>query len=207
MLTTNGASSDMPEAFRDDNENGIRDAGETFIDFNNNNAYDAADGKFNGVLCNNVTAPPVGSSAGTCSATKSIHVRGSLAIIFSGSTAVISVISPATPITLSACAGGIRTVDLRIVDAVGNPMPVGTTITAATTNGTLQGTTSFVQANTNVTPAAGVATHSIVIKDDGAAAVPCADATPSGVLTITVVTPAGGATGQTTTTASFTVLN
>lgn len=210
MLDTNGASSDMPEAFRDDNENGIRDASETFIDFNNNNAFDAADGKFNGVLCNNVTAPPVGSSAGTCSTTKSIHVRGSLTIIFSGSTAFISVISPATPIRLGACGGGINAVDLRIVDAVGNPLPVGTTITAATTNGTMQGTSTFIQTNTNLTPAAGAATHRIFIKDDGPAFVPpavCVDPTPSGLLTVTVVTPAGGVTGQTTTTAQFTVLN
>ena len=34
MLDINGKSTDMPEAFRDDNENGVRDATETFIDFN-----------------------------------------------------------------------------------------------------------------------------------------------------------------------------
>ena len=34
MIDLNGASTDMPEAFRDDNENGVRDANETFIDYN-----------------------------------------------------------------------------------------------------------------------------------------------------------------------------
>ena len=207
MLDTNGASSDMPEAFRDDNENGVRDAGETFIDFNGNNTYDAADGKFNGVLCNNVTAPPAGSSAGTCSATKSIHVRGSLTIVFSGSTAAVSVTSG--PITLSACAGATHAVNLRVVDVAGNPMPVGTTITAATSNGTIVGPTSFTQANTNVTPAAGAFNFQLSIKDDGPIPVApalCADPTPSGVLTITVTTP-GGVSAGVVTTATFTVTN
>jgi hypothetical protein len=207
MVDTNGASSDMPEAFRDDNENGIRDAGETFIDFNNNNAYDGPDGKFNGVLCNNVTPPPAGSSAGTCSATKSIHVRGSLVIVFSGSTAVISVTSGA--ITLSACAGTTHPVNLRVVDLTGNPMPVGTTITAATTNGTMIGPTSFTQANTNVTPAPGASNYQLSIKDDGPIPVPpavCADPTPNGLLTITVTTP-GGISAGVVTTATFAVTN
>lgn len=205
MRDTNSLSTDMPEAFRDDNENGVRDATETFIDFNGNNAYDAADGKFNGVLCNNVTAPPTGSSAGTCSPTKSIHVRGSLTIIFSGSTAVITKISPAAISTFS-CTGGTTTVDLRIVDAVGNPMPVGTTVVAATTNGKMVGPTSITQGNTNVTPAGGAITHTFTIQDDATIGPPCVDSTAGGVLTITVTTP-GGVVSPTVTTATYPVSN
>lgn len=215
LLDTNGASTDMPEAFRDDNENGVRDASETFIDFNGNNTYDAADGSFNGVLCNNVTAPPAGSSAGTCSATKSIHVRGSLVIVFSGSTAVISQIFPVGTISAGSCLAGqgrTNTVNMRIVDAVGNPMPVGTTVAASLVgNGTLVGPTSFIQSNTNITPVAGAATHTLSIKDDSTAGPPCTDATNGGVLTITVTTP-GGAVGSSAvagvvTTATFAVNN
>ena len=51
MIDANGASTDMPEAFVDYNENGIRDANEPYFDFNGNGAYDAADGLYNGVLC------------------------------------------------------------------------------------------------------------------------------------------------------------
>ena len=39
---------DLPEPFRDDNENGVYDAGEDFFDFNNNQSRDAIDGIFNG---------------------------------------------------------------------------------------------------------------------------------------------------------------
>lgn len=214
MFDINGFSTDMPEAFRDDNENGVFDAAtETFIDFNQNNAYNNPDGQYNGVLCDNVTAPPTGSSAGTCSATKSIHVRGSLVIVFSGSTAVISKISPAGAIDLRGCAGGGTTqVDLRIVDVVGNPMPVGTTVVATTSDGSMTGLSSFTQPNTNVTPAAGAITHTVNIKDDAVTTTSgtppvttCTDPTLSGVLSITVTTP-GDSVAGTVTTAQFAVI-
>jgi hypothetical protein len=204
MVDINGKSTDMPEAFRDDNENGIHDAGETFIDFNGDGIYSTGDGKYSGVLCDNVTAPPAGSSAGTCAATKSVHVRGSIVIVFSGSNASISQIS-ASPINLGGCTlapaarNGVTAVDLRIVDVAGNPMPVGTTVVATTSDGTMVGTTTFTQSNTNVTLAAGVKTHTVSIKDDSVTvtdpatgvATSCTDATTSGFLTITVTTPGG----------------
>lgn len=214
-----GEFTDLPEAFRDDNENGARDANEPFIDFNLNGAYSAADGKFNGVLCDESRVPPPApSSAGTCSATKSIHVRGSLVIVFSGSNAVITKTSPAGNISLGgSCSGTSVSVDLRIVDdtvaiagtdvpavPAGNPLPVGTTIALTTTNGTLS-TRSFTQNNTNVTTAAGVKNYSVVISDDGVldpTTLVCTDATGNGVLTVTVTTPGGTVTTQT-----FPVLN
>ncbi|MBE0623003.1 MAG: hypothetical protein IH605_20635 [Burkholderiales bacterium] len=205
MFDINGFSTDMPEAFRDDNENGVFDAAtETFIDYNQNSNYDGPDGQYNGVLCDNTIAPPTGSSAGTCSTTKSIHVRDSLVIVFSGSNAVISKISPAA-IDLGGCAAGGTTtsVNLRIVDVAGNPMPVGTTVVATTSDGTMTGPSSFTQPNTNITTAAGVITHAVNIKNDvvtTTAGTPpvttCVDPTPSGVLSITVTTPGGVATTQ-----------
>lgn len=227
MVDINGKSTDMPEAFRDDNENLIHDAGETFIDFNGDGVYngsggvagispDIGDGKYNGVLCDNVTAPPAGSSAGTCSATKSIHVRGSLVIVFSGSTAVISKVPAVPAIDLGGCAaaGSTTQVDLRIVDSTGNPMPVGTTITVTTSDGTMTGLSTFTEPNTNVTPAAGASTHSVSIKNDAVVTVSgtppvatCSDPTPSGVLTVTVLTPPGGVASQVTTTKQFSVSN
>lgn len=209
MIDLNGASTDMPEAFRDDNENGVRDANETFIDFNGDRIYNGPDGKYNGVLCDNVTPPPAGSSAGTCSPTKSINVRGSLVIVFSGSTASVSQISPAGVIDLKGCApssGTTTQVNLRIVDEVGNPMPVGTTVVVTTSDGTMTGTSTFTEANTNVTPAAGAATHTVFIKDDSTTTTSgtppvttCTDPTPSGFLTVTVTTPGGVAAGVVTT--------
>lgn len=217
LIEINGASTDMPEAFRDDNENGVRDANETFIDFNQNGAYDAADGQFSGVLCDSAK-----SSAGTCSSNKTIHVRSSIVIVFSGSAAVISKIAPAGTIDLgstpgaAACSGKSQQVDLRIVDVGGNPMPVGTTIAITTTNGTLSGTSTFTQVNTNVTLAAGAANYSVSVRDDATIPIDsttglpfgtCKDTTQSGVLTVTVTTPGAGGVPGTVTTAQFPVLN
>ena len=50
---------DLAEAYQDNNENGQRDDGEEFVDFNSNQAYDAADGLYNGLLC-------VDSNNGSC---------------------------------------------------------------------------------------------------------------------------------------------
>ena len=36
----------------------MRDANETFLDFNQNGVYDGPDGKYSGVLCDNVTPLP-----------------------------------------------------------------------------------------------------------------------------------------------------
>jgi hypothetical protein len=210
MVDLSGASTDMPEAFRDDNGNGVHDAGETFIDFNQNGVFDGPDGKYSGVLCDPIATP------GFCAASKSIHVRGSLQIVFSGSTAVVSQISPAGVINLHGCApsGATTQVDLRIVDVAGNPMPVGTTVTVTTTDGTMSGISTFTQPNTNVTPAVGAATHSVFVKDDSTIsanptpppATICTDPTPSGILTVTVTTP-GGVVAPTVTTRTFPIIN
>ncbi len=212
-------STDLGEAFRDDNWNGVRDANETFIDFNRNGVYDGPDGKYSGVLCDNVTAPPAGSSAGTCSAIKTIHARQSVEIVFSGSTAIITKIAPAGTIDLVGnCLGASQQVDLRVVDVVGNPLPVGTTIVVTTTDGTISGTGSFTQPNTNVTALAGAANYSVSIRDDGVmtsttntvsgvTTISCVDPTLSGVLTVTVTTPGAGSVEPTKTIAQFPVLN
>jgi len=233
MIDINGNSTDMPEAFRDDNENGIHDAGETFIDFNGDGVYngsggiafvkpDIGDGYYNGVLCDPVDAPPVGSNPSTTcwgppgKQSKAIDVRGSLVIVFSGSNAVVSQIAPGIPIDLKGCnpsSGTTTRVDLRIVDVVGNPMPVGTTITVTTSDGTMTGTSTFIQPNTNVTPAPGAATHSVLIKDDSTTTTTgtppvttCTDPTPNGFLTVSVKTP-GDAVAPTTTTVQFLIIN
>ena len=230
LLDQNGASTDLPEAFRDDNENGVRDANEPFFDFNQNGVYDGPDGKYSGVLCDIAK-----SSAGTCSADRHIHARKSIVIIFSGSAAVISMISPSSSsIDLQKglpgrCNGQTTDVDLRIVDARGNPMPVGTKIDiTADGNGKIVGPSSFVQANTNVTPpadlgfsppVAGTWNYEVSVKDDGVKETqtdpitglitigPCIDPTDTGVLTVTVTTPGVGTVGPTTTVAHFTLVN
>ncbi len=149
----------------DYNENGVRDAIgagpalEPFIDFNSNGTFDPADGQYNGVLCNETTGT---STAGTCAASKSIHVRRNFPIVFSGSDAVIRFFDsaknpiPATGIVFAPCNAADPnpfippTLDVlvTITDVNGNIMPVGTTVVFATTNGTFVSTpTSFVVPN------------------------------------------------------------
>lgn len=69
---------DHSEAWRDDNENRIHDAGEVFIDFDNDNQFDGADSKFNGPQCihDTLCADELHSK---------INVRKALVMIMSGS--------------------------------------------------------------------------------------------------------------------------
>jgi hypothetical protein len=76
---------DLPEAWLDSNENGVRDPGEVYVDFNNNGAYDSSDSLYNGSLC----SP---SNAASCSSSqKSISVRDDLVLVWSTSGARINV--------------------------------------------------------------------------------------------------------------------
>jgi len=148
LVDDNGVASDMPEAFLDSNENSTRDASETFFDFNASGAYDPADGKYNGVLCNDTTGT---STPGTCSTNKSIHVFRNIPIIFSGSTAVISFydavtlapIVPTTGIVFPACNPATpftptaRDVVINVTDGNGNAMPAASTISFTSTSGTI----------------------------------------------------------------------
>src|SRR6266571_4641779 len=157
MLDANGVSTDMGEAFLDNNENGSRDtvAGspgllEEYIDFNMNGTFESVgDGQYNGVLCNETTGT---SSAGTCAASKSIHVFRNLPVVFSGSHPVFKVTDPAglpkTSIDTTACTTTIVSTDITITDVNGNLMPAGTTVNFTSTNGTIKSApTSFVVPN------------------------------------------------------------
>ncbi len=234
MRDANGLSTDMPEAFVDYNENGAFDAAtEPYQDFNGSGAYDAADGQYNGVLCNAL------SSAGTCSATKSAHVRRMLVLTMSSSKpdtlALFDNGAPpaaATSINLPACdnmVGGVTTMDattyyVRVVDVNGNAMPTGTTISFATSNGTLLSTASFTTLNDSgcstayagCPSSAGTALfgyYPVTLQSDATYTAPvapavigtCTNTKTSGVLTVTVRTPGGAGMGSTTTTTTFTV--
>ena len=63
---------DLPEAFRDDDEDGTRDNSEPFVDFNSSGTYNGVDGLFNGVQCTHSTE---------CSPTGTLSARDSLTLI------------------------------------------------------------------------------------------------------------------------------
>lgn len=213
MFDANASATDMGEAYVDYNENGIWDAAtEPYIDFNRDNAYNGTtngtggvggtatgDGLYNGVLCTTGTA--------ICSAQKSLDVRRSAVIVFSGSDAVITINSGNT-VTLTPgaapdnCPGTAIPVVVNVVDARGNAMPVGTTVAFSTTNGTLD-STGYTVANSNgcnssyvnCPAGAGSATfgnYTVSAQSDSAYDAPaCVNSRKSGIFTVKVTTPRG----------------
>lgn len=130
----NGLPTDRGEAFVDYNEDGLRQSTEPFQDFNVNGTFEnAGDGLYNGVLCD---------GTGICSAQKTINVRRSLVIVFSGSEAFISI--SRTAINLATCVNGVPFVNtpvnftVTISDVNGNYMAPGTTVEFTATNGTIE---------------------------------------------------------------------
>ena len=135
----------LGEPYRDDNENNAYDSGEFFLDFNQNGTWDAPDPSataFKGITCTGTPA--------TCS-TSTLAIGVSHLIIMSTSNANIGIVStpgftgsgsltighsPASP--APAVTGSIN---FNVVDANGNPMAAGTTVsvTADTAIGTVSG--------------------------------------------------------------------
>ncbi|MFZ5594444.1 MAG: hypothetical protein ACOY4D_09355 [Pseudomonadota bacterium] len=161
------AINDLPEAFRDDNENGMWDAGEFSVDFNKNYLHDAADGKFNGILCSHSTL---------CGSTKTLNVRASTVLVMSDTQANIVI----TPSNINV-ATAPQTVTIAVGDLAHNqPMPRGTTIAIVTDNGKLSGSTSYTVGNINSN---GPLVYTINVVTDGASS--------SGTLTVIVTAPSG----------------
>ncbi|MDN4501986.1 Ig-like protein, group 1 [Alteromonadaceae bacterium BrNp21-10] len=179
---------DMSEAWRDDNANGVYDNVELFLDYNNNGQFDAADGLFNGPQCVDSNLCAEGSA-------RSLHVRKAIQLFMSGSYAVLNVLDSVgtllfsneqdiPALSLSLARGESLEFTLRYSDTATQPLPSNTTITLATTNGSLEGKTSIIQANTYV---AGASVQNYRLINDLADSESAAKATVS----IVVVTPSG----------------
>jgi hypothetical protein len=176
---------DLPEAFLDMNENGARDNGEAYWDFNANGQYTARDGQYSGVLCTHATL---------CAAKRTVHVRDSAVLIMSGSAAHIVAQNAAniaqvygsnkpnvSANTALNVAGGSATLNIHVSDIAGQVMPEGSTIAVSAEVGELSGATSYVVPSTNI-PGSVI---TVVIADDDT------NANDSGALTIVVTTPGG----------------
>jgi hypothetical protein len=149
MIDPNGNPTDLAEAFVDYNENGSFDpASETYIDFNQNRSFDVSDGKLSGVLCDDVT--PGRSAAGSCSSSKTIHVRQSGVIILSSSHALITIKPPALPTNLNA---GIPSTGIVLPSCYTNgteiPSPVTFTVTVLDLNGNTMAAGTKIDFSTN----------------------------------------------------------
>ncbi len=163
---------DTQEPFLNVNEhfdaNGIPvyDAGDPFIDFNNNHVHDGPDGMFNGPLC----------QGPLCSSQTSVAIGASNIIIMSGSQAVF------TPASGTFTIGTGATLTFVITDARGQQMPAKTTVAASvsTNAGQFVGATTY---NWPCTSAPGGQAYSFSL-------IPTTTPQP-GVLFITVTTPGG----------------
>jgi hypothetical protein len=211
MFDANGNSTDMPEAFLDINENGTRDLNEAYQDFNGDSFYSVANGEYNGVLCDPSVAP--GSTPTACNTQKTIHVRNSIPIIFSSSSANIDILdiagNPLSPIVLPPCTasvlGSAVTFKVKVLDENRNSMPVGSTINFSADNGTILSPRSYVVENTAACNTGGACPASkasasfgefdVVMASDTSVVTPiggvaaCDVDTGVGGLTVTVSTP------------------
>lgn len=179
FLGTNvsGQAYDLKEAFVDHNEDGLynpQEAGgetggeiETFVDFDNSQAFTQNDTKYNGVLCS------IPAHDG-CSDQKSINVRRQITIIMSGSDAFFVTTSttdavatevdddndPDTPdvpnpnydpddSTVYIAGENVGSASVIIADLHNQPMPAGTEVRFNATVGSVQGTSAFTWPNDN----------------------------------------------------------
>ncbi len=177
---------DMPEAWLDINENGTYDLGlEQHRDTGTlNGVYDAADGVFNGYLCDDNSCTD---------ATKSIFVRKSTVLVMSGSnaaitpTAISSLVPLGTVDDVDDCIllnAGNSSVDVifDVADANDQQMPVGTTVAVSSTQGTaelISGTTPWPDSNDGAT------------KREYKASIEWDEEAGDGYFSITVTTPKG----------------
>lgn len=127
--------SDLPDAFRDDNEDGIRDDGEQFFNTQASGVYGAADGKFNGPQCE-------GSLCGD----GQTYVRQALIMTMSGSSANFTLLQDGVEIFKSGdgfgaitpiAPNGSSSFSLQLYDSAGQIMPAQTDVNVTADFGTL----------------------------------------------------------------------
>ncbi|MBM5574607.1 hypothetical protein [Deefgea sp. CFH1-16] len=185
LVDINGNSSDIGEAFLDKNENGIFNLGvDQLVDFDGKNTYTPADGFLSSTLCDpNIYA--------RCSSQKTLHIFQQATFIFSSDNPKTPVLNPAAPVT-GTC-GTNKDYTIYIPDEKGNILPAGTTIAIASTNG--QG--SVLSGTSHTIGSSAIATNAVVLGQTNFGfklqfATTCPATQNSGILTVTVTTPAGG---------------
>lgn len=175
---------DLSEAWRDDNENRTRDANEIFLDFNSSGSFDDQNGLFDGPQC----------ASSNCGAS-SLHVRKSLILITSSSSALISVANngseiinnqgnPSSAPLLTIPRGESATFELSYSDTQGQPIASGSTILVEATSGALGGVVSDVMPISN---RAGDRTSVFTIVNSLLASDLATDST----ISITITSPSG----------------
>jgi len=132
---------DLPEPFRDDDEDGTRDAGEEYLDTDSDQNYDIANSLYNGALC---------TTGAACTKTL-LHVRAQIVLIMSSETVTISAyrncdtstapIDNSNPLILSDD-GALVGVCIKVLDSNLQPPPTGTLISGSVDIGSISGVAS-----------------------------------------------------------------
>jgi len=185
-LPTRSGFVDLSEAWRDDNENRVKDANEIYLDFNASGGSqpDAQNGLFDGPQC-------TGASCGA----ESIHVRRSIVLVTSSSSAAISVSNNGVELASNQSAGSAtpvlsiprdETVLLQYTysDIAGQPISSGSTIAVSTTLGELAGTIDDVMPQSNRNSAR---TSIFTLKNNLAPG----DTSNTATITVSIVSPSG----------------
>jgi hypothetical protein len=174
----------MSEAWRDDNEDGVHNDGEIFLDFNNDNLFSAADEDFNGPVCQGDFCPTENKN--------SLHIRKALTLIMSSSSAIYKLSNSDdntvyadntndTNIDIPPIAeGSAQNFTFSFSDTAQQVLPIGTTLTLTSSVGKLLGTTSSEILNTNQVSGLSFS----IINDASVSA-------DTGELEITIQTPKG----------------
>ena len=152
---------DHSEAWRDDNEDNIRDAAEIFLDYNDDGDFNGPDKFFNGPQC----IPGNTCGGGDADSLGSLHVRKALVLVMSGSRALMDIINTSKTVIfsnyqtasqpdLSIDSGSSLSFMLRFSDSAEQPIASGSQILITSSTGTLAGQVEFVMPITN-RPGAG----------------------------------------------------
>lgn len=179
---------DLPEAWLDQNENGVRNGPtEDYVDFNSNGSHDGANGKWDGIVCPEEEESCVANL---------VTISDSLVIVMARSYADIMIfdlngdltngpINAGDPVTVCVAGTGTVVPPLSTITSIADitqvqTMPVGTTIELSASVGELGGKTSFTVPNTtSETP------YCISASITGSAS------GESGVFEVTVTAPSG----------------
>jgi hypothetical protein len=194
-----GRPFDLADAFNDYNEDGLFNPQQTggqiggnleeLIDFNTNGVFDAADSKYNGVLC--AQTAHVGCADGI-SDSKSLFVRASLVMVMSGSEAFATdkddvKITDHTSSPLSHTNGSITilgkgsaSVTLFISDLHNQQMPAGSKVRFKTTAGSVVSSAELTWPSSNYN---GAREYKATLKGE--------DEPNSGTFFVEVETPSG----------------
>jgi hypothetical protein len=179
---------DHAEAWRDDNENGVRDPLEIFIDNNNNQVYDQADGLFNGPQCLSTTLCGEGIAA-------TAIVRRITAFVVSSSAALMDLLDEngnviasnnitLPPPNLAIPRGSSLSFTLRFSDTAIQPIASGSTIVITTNEGLLGGNINAVMPVTNVP---GTTDQTFTLLND----LDVGDLETTATVTATITSPSG----------------